>query len=140
MSGCGIKGINGEYTRCGIHDGVPTYSKRGHWKGRRHVFTLLRNRIEGGKKVWSITIITGKLLRSFNLSSFIKNNPVTHLHLLMIVIEGGNVDHDIFIFYLCFTNSLANVPPMHNWIVASHEADGKGEEPAPTFVHAFFKR
>eukprot|EP00956_Cyclotella_meneghiniana_P029844 scaffold73555_cov37-Cyclotella_meneghiniana.AAC.4 len=42
-------------------------------------------------------------------------------------------------FYLCFANSLANVPPVHNWHVVSDDKDGKGEEPAPFMVQALIK-
>jgi len=55
VDGCGIKGINGKYTQCGDFGGVPMYSKRGHWKGKSHVFKLWRFRVDGGRLTWFIT-------------------------------------------------------------------------------------
>ena len=61
------------------------------------------------------------------------DNLVSYLH---NVIDRQNSIN----FYFCGTNSLANVPPVHNWMVVHDGEDIKGEEPAPTFVLSILEK
>jgi len=109
---CGIKEINGTYKHCGDFRGAPMYSKRGYWKGEAEIFTLLRAHLNDGKIAWSICI--------HNSDGLLRDKSI--------------------IFYLCFTNSLANVPPINGWEVVSEDDEGKGKDPAPYMVQAFIKK
>eukprot|EP00567_Pseudictyota_dubia_P007508 CAMPEP_0197442408 /NCGR_PEP_ID=MMETSP1175-20131217/8425_1 /TAXON_ID=1003142 /ORGANISM="Triceratium dubium, Strain CCMP147" /LENGTH=3192 /DNA_ID=CAMNT_0042972873 /DNA_START=42 /DNA_END=9620 /DNA_ORIENTATION=- len=57
VDGAGVSAVDGMYTRDGIFDHIPKYSKAGVWNNEEQIFSLFRCKLSDGTRRWYISIV-----------------------------------------------------------------------------------
>ena len=117
VTGCGIAGLDGRYTRAGSRDGVPAYARAGAVRGVPAALTVSRWSSETGTgaKVWRLTAAT---------------------------LCAGGEGSRLLACYDCLAPAFAARPPPRGWTATTAGDpflppgyEGADAGPAPTVTH-----